>query len=324
MLCICPSLQVVATTASSTGHIDVAECQARGVQVLTCPHQPTENLADLTVALVLLTIKETQTDEERLMNFNLLAPDVIPSMNANNALEILTNARTQSRPRLIKQMSEERLAFQWNRGKPGNANSPTWRNIVKKKFGIYGLTALGISVAQLLNSLGVSDVMIADRSWEMETHVEVPVGSGSTSHFKMVTTDELLEKSDVICVCDFDPLSDKDIEESNDDSQAVFSKEAFEKMNSRAILVTSRSHQAAINYVDLYAALRDGKIRAAGLNDCNQKPVPLKAPLHGLQNCVFLPQTQEAVYDMRHKVSVLIAENLTHALVLPQEKTCHV
>ena len=253
------------------------------------------------------------TDEERLMNCNLLAPDLIPSVNTNNTPEILTNARTQSRPLLIKQMSEERLAFQWNRGKPGNANSSTWRNIVKKRFGIYGLTRLGLSVAQLLNSLGVSDVMIADKNWELNTHVEVPVGTSSTSYFKMVTMDELLERSDVICVCDLD-------KECDDDSQAVFGKEAFEKMNPEAILVTSRSHQAAINFVDLYAALRVGKIRAAGLNDCNQEPVPLKAPLHGLRNCVFLPQTQESVYDMRHKVSVLIAENLTHALLLAKDK----
>ncbi|RUS89338.1 hypothetical protein EGW08_002858, partial [Elysia chlorotica] len=257
-----PGLQVVATTASCTGHIDVAECQARGVTVLTCPNQPTENLADLTVAL----------------------------------------------------MSEERMAFQWNRGKSCNANSSTWRNIVKKRFGIYGLTGLGLSVAELLYSMGVSDVMLADRAWEGDATVEVPTGPGAPSHFKMVAVDELLGKSDVICVCDSDPVSEthqgKEVDNDVDESQAVFGKEAFEKMNPKAILVTSRSHQAAISYVDLYAALRDGKIRAAGINDCNQEPVPLKAPLHGLQNCVFLPQTQESVYDMRHKVSVLIAGNL--------------
>ena len=266
------------------------------------------------------------------MNLNLLAPDLIPTgMNpssdggTNSSLQLLTNARTQSRPRLIKQMSEERLAFQWNRGRPGNADSSTWRNIVKKSFGIYGLTRLGLSVAQLLNSLGVSNVMVADQAWDVDTHVKVPVvGSGSASHFRMVTMDELLEKSEVLCVCDSDvELPEKYMAEEDhdlDDSQAVFSKEAFEKMNPGAILVAPRSYQAAINYVDLYAALRDGKIRAAGLNDCNQEPVPLAAPLHGLGNCVFMPQTQESVYDVRHKVSVLIAENLTQALLLPKEK----
>ncbi|GFO08109.1 glyoxylate reductase/hydroxypyruvate reductase [Plakobranchus ocellatus] len=318
-----PGLQVVATTASSKGHIDVTECQARGVQVLTCPDQPSENLADLTVALVLLTIKETQTEEERLVNFNLIAPDVIPTLSTtcdggiNNTLEILTNARFQSRPNFIKRMSEERLAFQWNRGRPGNANSPTWRNIVNRRFGIYGLTQLGVSVAQLLNSLGAAGVMVADQSCEGKSLVDMPVGNGSV--FEMVSFDELLEKSDVICVCD--PSSMSETAEEDDDDESVFCKEAFEKMKPGAILVSSQSHQAAVDYLELYAALRDGKIRAAGLNDVNQEPVPLKALLLSMNNCVFLPQTQESVYDMRHQVSVLIAQKLTKALSMTQEKT---
>ncbi|XP_005112798.2 glyoxylate reductase/hydroxypyruvate reductase [Aplysia californica] len=294
-----PNLRVVATLSCETGHIDVAECERRAVDVITIPLQPPDNFAELTVALMLLTIKEMLTDEERVINIEPQTPDLIP--------EDVTSTWRQSNPRLIRRLSEEQLAFQWSNGRPSNTDCLTWKNIAKKTFGVYGLTKLGESVVKLLKTFGAQQVLVADCDMELDNS---DIVNKSHSDYDIVSFDELLERAEVICVCG----------SVGDCSENVFCRESFKKMSSNAILVTSQSEEKAIDYVDLYEALRDGQIKAAGLNDCNQEPVPFKTPLLGLRNCIFLPQTEESVYDMRHKVSGLIAKNLIDALKLKREK----
>ncbi|BFZ23859.1 hypothetical protein BsWGS_26897 [Bradybaena similaris] len=291
-----PGLRVVATISQGTQHIDVDECHRRGIRVITCPKQPTETLAELTVALVLLTIKESQTEQEKRTSCLPQSSDV----NFNTMDELNNVVVTNSRPKLMRRLSEEQLAFQWTNGRPGNMNCPTWRNIVRKTFGIYGMTKLGINVAKILKNVGACDVLIADKDAELDNfnaNIQQTV-------CEFVSFEKLLEKSDVICVCG----------SVGEQSKEAFNRDSFQKMKNQAILIASQSQEDAIDYVDLYTALRDGKIKAVGLNDCNQEPVPLKTLLLGLKNCTFLPQTEESVYDMRHKVSVLIAKNLTKAL----------
>ncbi|CAG5126297.1 unnamed protein product [Candidula unifasciata] len=231
-----PQLRVVATISFDSKHIDVEECHRRGVQVVTCCLRPTEILAELTISLALLTIKESQTE----------------------------------------------LSFQLVNGKSRNVESLTWKKIAKMRFGVFGQTKLGKRVAKILRNIGISNVLIAD----------------------VDTNNMLLQKSDVICVCG----------SQSENSSELFSRASLEKMKKDAIVIISTSQDRTVNYTDLYSALRDGRIKAAGLNDCNQESVPFKTLFLGLGNCTFLPQSQESVHDVREKVSVGISKSLLVAL----------
>ncbi|XP_025081193.1 LOW QUALITY PROTEIN: glyoxylate reductase/hydroxypyruvate reductase-like [Pomacea canaliculata] len=271
------TLRAVATLSATTDHIDKEECARRNIKVLSCPPPDLSAQADLTVALILLTLR-----------------------NAAEGLHIdnLTHDTTCD-------------LFSLTQGKPVDVTSAWWSNLIQfKTFGVYGFTSLGISVAKRLRQLGANDVIIADHcadSAGTATSTEEEnnrVREGRRGEWQVVTLDQFLARSDVICVCDAHATAQ---------SEAVFDEDAFQKMKTGAIVVNSDGGHA-LNYMALYQALRDGRICAAGLNTCNQMSVPFKYPLQGLRNCVFMPQTQESGYDLRHKLSVMMATNLLKVL----------
>lgn len=189
-------------------------------------------------------------------------------------------------------------------GMPRNTESLTWKQITKMTFGVYGLSKLGRRVANILKNIGIYHVLVSDAE-----KIE-PNDDKSQADCKFVSFDDLLQNSDVVCVCGSEC----------ENSKELFSCQSLEKMKNQAILVVSQSQERAVNYTDLYAALRDGRIKAAGLNDCNQKPVPYKPLFMGLRNCTFLPQSQESVHDIRDKVCVDVSKSLTDALSLTRSQ----
>ncbi|XP_071109168.1 glyoxylate reductase/hydroxypyruvate reductase-like [Haliotis cracherodii] len=243
-----PSLRAVATMSTMTDHIDVKECNRRGIQVVVSPVQSTQGLADLTLALILLALK-TSNEATYLDNCNL----------AN-----------------------------------GTVSTVCLKNLRNKTFGIYGLTILGHGVAKRLKDLGVTCIIAADYLYSKQT---------CNADIEIVSWKELISRSDIMCIC---------VQHDNNPPQ-VFSKEVFRQMKNTAVIIDCQNGNA-MSYVDLYEALRGGHIAAAGINDCNQEPVPFKYPLTGLHNCVFLPQTDDRLYDMRHKLSMTVATSLKNAL----------
>ena len=52
-----PNLRAVATLSDDTHHINIEECARRNIRVLCCPPSDLDGQADLTVALILLTLR---------------------------------------------------------------------------------------------------------------------------------------------------------------------------------------------------------------------------------------------------------------------------
>lgn len=268
------NLRAVATLSQGTSHIDVEECARRNIRVLNCPPPDISAQADLTVALILLTLRNVT--------------------KGPGQYEHMIHAATCDMHALTE-------------GKPVDVTSAWWASLIQRKtFGVYGMTSLGVAVASRLRQLGASRVVIADfgcdAAWLKDN--EETMSNANMEGIQYVSREMFFEHADVICVCDSRATTQND---------AVFDQVAFRNMKSGVILVNSDSGNA-LNYMALYEALRDGEIYAAGLNTCNQTSVPFKYPLQGLKNCVFLPQTQESAYDLRHKTTVGVATSLLKAL----------
>ena len=98
-------------------------------------------------------------------------------------------------------------------------------------------------------------------------------GNSTCTEYERVEFDELLKRSDVISIhC---PLTDR--------TRELFNKDAFEKMKDTAILINV-ARGAVVNEKDLADALKEGKIKAAGLDVLNPEPMAKNSPLLDIQD----------------------------------------
>jgi lactate dehydrogenase-like 2-hydroxyacid dehydrogenase len=84
-------------------------------------------------------------------------------------------------------------------------------------------------------------------------------------------------------------------------------------MKPTAVLVNA-ARGPVVDPEALYRALRDGTIRAAGLDVTEPEPLPADHPLLGLENCLVLPHIGSASVATRDEMSRLAAENVARVL----------
>ncbi|MGI4856165.1 MAG: 2-hydroxyacid dehydrogenase [Janthinobacterium lividum] len=86
------------------------------------------------------------------------------------------------------------------------------------------------------------------------------------------------------------------------------------RMKPEAILINA-GRGALVDETALLAALREGRIRGAGLDVFETEPLPGDAPLAHLPNVVALPHIGSATLDTRHAMARNAADNLLAALL---------
>jgi len=165
-----------------------------------------------------------------------------------------------------------------------------------RTVGILGLGTLGLRVARTLRELGTTSILYHD--------VE-PVSKETDVEAEYVGCSELLERSDIICVC-----SNLEIKGT---SNVLFNKAAFKQMKKTAILIDATKGFLA-NFPDLYDALRTGDIAAAGLDVREYDVIPNRHPLAGLDNCFFLPYRECYKWDWRRKLSADLCKSILSTL----------
>lgn len=143
-----------------------------------------------------------------------------------------------------------------------------FRELDGMTYGIVGMGHIGKKVAQIATAFGAKVIFYASS------------GHSDCTDYEQVSFDELLERADVISLhC---PLSDR--------TRNLFDKKAFDKMKKTAILINV-ARGAVVSEQDLYEALTEGKIKAAGLDVLYPEPMAKDSPLLKIQDSTKLMVT---------------------------------
>jgi glyoxylate/hydroxypyruvate/2-ketogluconate reductase len=164
-----------------------------------------------------------------------------------------------------------------------------------KTLGIVGLGRIGGAVARRA-ALGFNmQVLYTNRHANEQAERDYRA--------RRVDLDTLLAQADFVCLQV--PLTPE--------TRGMIGRDELAKMKRSAILINA-SRGPTVDEAALIEALRDGTIRAAGLDVFEQEPLPADSPLPRMKNVVALPHIGSATHETRHAMARNAAENLIGAL----------
>jgi len=163
-----------------------------------------------------------------------------------------------------------------------------------RTLGIVGMGAIGQAVARRGKGFGM-EIVYFNRN-RVAPEIESSLGA------EFVSFEELLRRSDFLSL--HAPL--------NEHSRHLFNQQTFQLMKSSAVLVNT-ARGALIDEVELVAALRDGRLAAAGLDVYEFEP-KITEGLLGLDNVVLAPHLGSASTLARGDMVRVCCENVTAVL----------
>ena len=160
--------------------------------------------------------------------------------------------------------------------------------LMGKTMGIVGYGRIGKATAKIASAFGMK--VLAYSRHMPET------GDGVV---EFVSLPELLVQSDVVSLhC---PL--------NAESEKLINEEALRQMKDGAILLNT-SRGGLLDEAAVAAALKTGKLYAAGVDVVSVEPVSEQNPLLGAENCIITPHIAWAPKDSRIRLMDMAVENL--------------
>ena len=159
-----------------------------------------------------------------------------------------------------------------------------------KTWGIVGMGNIGKRVAKIASALGCKVIFHSI------------TGKSTCTEYPQVDKDTLLAESDVLSLhC---PLSDL--------SKDFINKESFQKMKKTSVLINV-ARGLVVNNSDLYDALLNGEITAAGLDVVEKEPLETTNPLSKLQDSnqiIITPHLGWASVEARTRCVQGVYENI--------------
>jgi phosphoglycerate dehydrogenase-like enzyme len=172
-------------------------------------------------------------------------------------------------------------------------------------IGIVGFGGIGREVARRVASLGARVIAAKRRPAQPgEANLEPVAGGGVLgSRIEMVWgpsgLDAVYRESDAIVVCAPD----------TPETRGMIDADALARMKAGAVLVNV-ARGRLVDEGALVAALREGRIRGAGLDVFSQEPLPADSPLWSLPNVVVTPHVSAVTRGFWRRETDLIVRNL--------------
>ena len=173
-------------------------------------------------------------------------------------------------------------------------NLPAFFELYQKNVLILGFGRIGQAVAK--RCLG----------FEMNVYVYDPYVSKDTIE-KMgchsISIEDSLKLADFVSV--HLPL--------NEETRNFINAKSFQEMKDSCVIVNT-ARGGIINEQDLYQALKDKKLRAAGLDVYEQEPPPSDHPLFDLSNVLLTPHNAALTLECRMRMAVEVCETVSFYL----------
>lgn len=176
----------------------------------------------------------------------------------------------------------------------------TGQDVYGATMGIIGLGRIGEALARRARGFDMR-VLYYNRSRKQEA--EERLGLAYTD------LDTLLSESDFVCI--MTPYTPE--------THHLIGERELSLMKPTAILINT-ARGGIVDETALYQALKQGTIRAAGLDVFEKEPVDPDHPLLTLPNVVALPHIGSASVETRTKMAELAADNLLKVLAGEQPK----
>jgi len=209
-------------------------------------------------------------------------PDVLSDATAEIAMLLMLGAarRASEGNRLVRSAS-------WKDWSPAFM---VGTQITGKRFGVIGMGRVGRVTASRARGFDM-DVHYYNRN-KLSDDLE----AGATFH---ANVDDLLSNADVLSIhCPATP-----------ETTGLLNAEKIDKLPDGAVVVNT-SRGAVVNDDDLIAALKSGKVAAAGLDVFNGEPVDIHPGYRDLENVFLLPHIGSATHQTRDAMGYRALDNL--------------
>lgn len=174
---------------------------------------------------------------------------------------------------------------------------PMWicgTEMVDKTLGILGFGRVGFGVARRMKPFNVGKIIYHDM---------FRAGYADTVGAKLVTLEELLQQSDILCICcAVTPQTSK-----------LFDKKSFDMMKPGSILINT-TRAEIVDHDALAEALEEGRPALAGLDVTDPEPLPLDHRLMNNTKCIITPHLGTATNETRLNMAIQAIKNLLMTL----------
>ncbi len=164
-----------------------------------------------------------------------------------------------------------------------------------KTLGVVGAGRIGSEVVRRAKAFGMN-VLVSDPYLSSDRIADMGV--------EAVSLDELVEQSDYVTL--HVPLTDE--------SRSLMNAGRIERMRPDAVLINA-ARGGLVDEVALADALRQGKLRAAGLDVYETEPLPADHPLRSAPNLVMTPHIGAATPEAQREIAIEIAHAMRKALL---------